>query len=279
MKLEQLAKNIEKGENGIYFSKATSAISYPADGNEKCLQLEKDSFWFKHRNKIIIEAVKKFSPDKTFFDIGGGNGFVAKGLQDANIEVVLIEPGIEGAVNAKKRGIKNVVCATMEDAGFAGTSLDSVGLFDVVEHIEKDDKFLKDIHNYLHSDGHIFITVPAYKILWSSEDEDAGHYRRYTLDQIKKTLLNCGFSIEYDTYIFSILPIPIFFFRTVPCKLNRGVKSEKLGKHKQQHKSNKGIMNSPLEKIWDWEIRKIKNSKRICFGSSCLIVGKKLRKN
>lgn len=279
MKLEQIAKNIEKKGSGIYFSKTISNISYPEDGNEKCLQIEQDSFWFNHRNNVIIETVKKYSPEKTFFDIGGGNGFVAKGLQDSDIKVVLIEPGLNGAINSKKRNIENIVCSTLEDAAFEKSSLDSVGLFDVVEHIEDDYQFIIDIQNYMQPDGHIYITVPAYNILWSNEDDEAGHYRRYSLDQIKELLLKCGFSIEYSTYIFSILPIPILFFRTIPSKLGLKINSNDLAKHKKVHKSKKGIINLIMQKIWNWELRNIKNSKKINFGGSCFIVGKKMESN
>jgi 2-polyprenyl-3-methyl-5-hydroxy-6-metoxy-1,4-benzoquinol methylase len=98
---------------------------------------------------IITESVKKYSADKTFYDIGGGNGFVAKRLQDEGVKVVLVEPGKVGAKNAYQRGIKNVLCSTLEDAGFAAGAIESVGLFDVVEHIEDDLTFLKNIHNYM----------------------------------------------------------------------------------------------------------------------------------
>ena len=225
MELEQIAKNIEKKENGIYFSKTTSDISYPEDGNDKFMQIEQDSFWFNHRNNIIVESVKKYSHQKTFFDIGGGNGFVSKGLQDAGIKVVLVEPGYNGAVNAKKRNIKHVVCATLQDAAFKKSTLDSVGLFDVVEHIENDYRFISDVHKYMKPNSYIYITVPAYNALWSKEDDEAGHYRRYSIKQIKELLLKNDFSIVYATYIFSILPIPIFLFRTIPGKLKLVKKS------------------------------------------------------
>ena len=83
-------------KDGIYFSNQTSEISYPESGNESCFQIEQDSFWFNHRNNCIFEAVKKFAPNELFFDIGGGNGFVAKALEDSGINTVLIEPGIKG---------------------------------------------------------------------------------------------------------------------------------------------------------------------------------------
>jgi hypothetical protein len=112
-----------------------SSVSYPMDGNETCFQIEDDSFWFKHRNDCIIAAVKKYSPDKVFFDVGGGNGFVAKGLENNGIQTVLVEPGQQGCLNAKVRGLTNVICATLENASFKPASIDALGLFDVIEHL------------------------------------------------------------------------------------------------------------------------------------------------
>ena len=275
MELKEIAKNIEKKENGIYFSKTSSNISYPEKGNEQCLQIEQDSFWFIHRNNIIIEAVKNFSPQKNFFDIGGGNGFVSKGLQNAGIEVVLIEPGLEGVISAKNRNIKNVVCSTLEDAEFENSSLDSIGLFDVVEHIKDDSIFLTDIHRYLKNDGYIYITVPAYSFLWSNDDDDAGHYRRYSLKKMNGLLSKCGFSIEYSTYFFSILPLPIFLFRTIPSRLGLNKKSSDIAIHKKEHRNKKGVVHGIMQKAWSIEQEKIKKLKKISFGSSCFIVGKK----
>ncbi len=35
----------------------------------------------------------RFPPDGPFLDIGGGNGFVAKGLLAAGFSCILVEPG------------------------------------------------------------------------------------------------------------------------------------------------------------------------------------------
>ncbi|MBL4752370.1 MAG: class I SAM-dependent methyltransferase [Flavobacteriales bacterium] len=276
MKIEEIAKNVSKGEDGIYYSKNSSTISYPESGNENFMQIEQDSFWFNHRNNVIIEAVKKYNKSNIFFDIGGGNGFVSKGIQDAGMRVVLVEPGSVGAQNAINRKIENVICSTFEDAGFENSSLDSVGMFDVIEHIEEDVDFLQKTNTYLKEDGLIFITVPSFEFLWSDEDKDAGHYRRYTLKSLKKTLLEAGYQIEYSTYIFSILPLPILLFRSIPSRLGFSKNPDELQRHQEDHKTKKGLSNQILQKIWDWEIDKVRNAKKISFGSSCFVVGKKM---
>ena len=87
--------------SGIYFSNSQATISYPQAGNEDCFQIEENSFWFSHRNHCIIESFKKYCPERVFFDIGGGNGYVAKGLQDIGVSTVLLEPGLVGCLKAE----------------------------------------------------------------------------------------------------------------------------------------------------------------------------------
>lgn len=275
MQLDQLAKNIFKKEDGIYYAKDSSAISYPESGNEYCMQIEQDSFWFNHRNKIICAAVARHSPDKVFFDIGGGNGYVSEALQKEGRKVVLVEPGPVGALNAKKRGINNVICATLDDVQFNKHSIDSAGLFDVIEHIENDAAFLSNLHSYLKDGAMVYITVPAFNFLWSTTDKDAGHYRRYTLSGLKKQLMAQGFDVLYGTYVFSILPLPIFLFRAIPSFFGFSEEYSNVKERKKLHSKKKGVLSAVLARIWQWEIDGVKQGKKIFFGGSCFVVARK----
>lgn len=275
MNINDFAENLYL-KDGIWFSKGIREISYPKEGNSKCYEIENDSFWFEHRNKCIIEAVDLFSANEIFIDIGGGNGYVSKGLENNKIQTILIEPGIEGAMNAKKRGVSNIICSTFEDAGIKPNSFKSIGLFDVVEHIKNDKLFLENMYSILADQGLIYITVPAYNFLWSKEDDEAGHFRRYTIKKIRKQLNTVGFEIEYSTYIFSILPIPIFLFRTIPSFLGLNKKSNDLNKHKKEHSQKKGLITNILNKISQKELNYIKQKNKIPFGGSCFIVARKI---
>lgn len=262
-------------DKGIYFTKSKQNISYPESGNQDCFQIEENSFWFKHRNNCIVALVKKYSFDKHFFDIGGGNGFVAKRLEKEGVKTVLIEPGIQGCLNAQKRSLETIVCSTLESASFKKGSIPSVGLFDVVEHIQDDIAFLTDLYNYLEKDGFIYITVPAYQFLWSNEDRDAGHYRRYTTKELESKLEKIGFKILHSTYIFSILPLPIWLTRTLPSKLGLNKNQSDLQKHKKTHSEKTGFISKIVSKIWDRELNNISKGNQNSFGGSCLVVAKK----
>ena len=261
-----------KQKNGIWYSEQKGEVFYPDDGNDICYDLEDNSFWFKHRNNCIVELVKKYSPDQLFFDVGGGNGYVAKAIESVGIETILVEPGEKGCINAKKRQLKNIICSTIEGAGFKNETLPAVGMFDVLEHMKDDAGILKSMHDLLTKDGKLFITVPAHKILWSKEDDDAGHFNRYTTRSLNKKLREAGFEVLFSTYIFSILPVPIFLFRTIPSKLGMSGKTKSPEKTTDEHTKESGL----LDKIWSWELNRIRTNRPIPVGGSCLVVARKI---
>lgn len=272
--INKIASNITY-KNGIYYANELSKISYPIEGNDACFELEDNSFWFNHRNNCIIELIKKFSNNQIFFDIGGGNGYFSLMLQKQGINSVLVEPGLVGCLNGQKRGVNYIVNSTLYDAKFEKESLDNIGVFDVVEHIEDDEAFLTENYSYLKKGGKIYITVPAYQWLFSEEDLYAGHFRRYTLKQMCQILEKIGFQVKYKSYFFSFLPLPLFLINALPYKLGIRKTKEKDYYANRHNGENKGIISKILNIFLKGEKNRIFNLKRIPFGSSCLIVAEK----
>jgi len=275
--IQLISSALKLGEDGIWYGHEDQSLSYPSEGNENCYALEDNSFWFGHRNNCITSVVKSFPPADggTIFDVGGGNGFVALGLADAGFDVALLEPGRDGAFNAKKRGLQNVICATTDTAGFKPRSLPAVGLFDVIEHIEDDRSFLESIRNLLSSGGHLYATVPAYSFLWSEEDVTAGHYRRYTLEGISKVLESAGFQIEFSSCIFRFLPLPIFLFRTLPHRMGITRKEAGTERAARDHAGDGGLMARIMSSVLEREVNILDRLKTMRFGGSCLIVARR----
>lgn len=274
--IKSISTGLKLGKDGIWYSKDTERISYPSDGNEACFAIEDNSFWFRHRNNCIVSIVSSFPSNnkKTIFDIGGGNGFVSLGLINAGFDVVLVEPGRTGSSIAKSRGIKNVICATTDTAKFKQHSLPSVGLFDVIEHIEDDLAFLQSVNRLLEKGGYLYATVPSYSLLWSNEDVSAGHFRRYTLEGISDVLELAGFQIEFSSYIFRFLPFPIFLLRALPYRLGLSKGEKKSSDISRDHTVKRGASETILNLLLQTEIKYLTNKKKMMFGGSCLIVAK-----
>jgi SAM-dependent methyltransferase len=277
--LTQISRNLEQKAEGEWCSKSLSKVSYPEWGNQACFDVEDSSFWFRHRNACILEAVRQYPPAGPFFDIGGGNGFVAKAMQDAGLEVVLVEPGTAGTVNARRRGIQHVVRATLADAGFIPESFHAIGLFDVVEHMEDDRRFLETTRAYLSSRGRIYLTVPAYQALWSEADVAAGHYRRYTRRPLRELLERVGLEVEFATGFFQFLPPAIFAMRVIPYRLGWKTRPEVQDgdtKMVRQHKIKSELIQRMLNWIQQREVAGIRERRENKFGASWLVVARKV---
>lgn len=274
--LSEIASSIEEQADGVWRTSSNSTVCYPEDGNDACFAVEDSSFWFRHRNACLLEMLKSYPPAGTFFDVGGGNGFVAQAVQNTGLDVVLVEPGPAGVRNAPRRGIRHIIHGTLEDAQFRPATLPAVGLFDVIEHIPDDAKFLRRLHTLLRPDGRVYITVPAFQALWSHEDRDAGHWRRYTLKSLSKTLNVCGYEIEFATYIFGFLPAAILVFRVLPFRLGLRRRHADANRMRAEHELSNPILARAVSFLTSGELSRLSRGHSSRFGASCMVVARKV---
>lgn len=271
--LLELAKNLHRSDEGLWLAGASVPSAFAERGHDGLLEIEAASFWFRHRNRCVTEMVRAYPPAGAILDVGAGNGYVTLALREAGFDALAVEPGIGGARNAQRRGLDPVVCATIEGAGFPQGSLPAVGLFDVLEHIRDDGGFLKTLRRLLRPDGMLYLSVPAYQWLWSTEDVLAGHHRRYSLRRITALLQNSGYSVRLATYFFALLPLPIFVRRSLPSRLGlRKRSSPELAT--AEHRPCQGASGRWMERFLDWEVRRIQHGRRIVAGGSCLLAAR-----
>ena len=268
--LATLAPSLERRDPGIWFARRQEQVSYPAHGNAACLEVEDRSFWFRHRNGCIVSVVRRFPPQGVFLDIGGGNGFVSRGLIASGVTCALVEPGVEGAMAAHARGIDPVICARLEDMQLSAASVSAAGMFDVLEHIEDEAAALNHVHTALSPGGYLFLTVPAYQFLFSVDDVAAGHFRRYTISSLSRALEGARFRVEFASYIFAPLPPLVFALRTVPSwlGLRRGADPER----DAAEQAPSGIVVRLIDRLLASELKQIVAGRPLPFGLSCLCV-------
>jgi 2-polyprenyl-3-methyl-5-hydroxy-6-metoxy-1,4-benzoquinol methylase len=274
IELSEIATNLREVEAGYWVAADDRDISYPAGGNDASFQLEETSYWFQHRNNVIASMVESHPPGGTIFDVGGGNGYVAMGLQRAGFETVLVEPGPQGARNAQARGLNRIIQSTLQDAGFQEAALPAIGLFDVLEHIEDDLGFLKMLHASLMPGGHLYLAVPAGQSLWSIDDTLAGHYRRYSRKTLTRQIQAAGFKVIRFTYFFSFLVPPLFALRSLPSRLGLR-KSVPLEVSKKEHRPPGRGTRSVLARLCAREMKRVLAKKTVRIGTSCIIVARR----
>jgi hypothetical protein len=263
-----------KDDKGIWRTNKKKEVSYPGVGNDDSFLLEEKSFWFNYRNSVIETVQRNYPFDGDFADIGGGNGFQLMKIKknNENHSNILIEPGYNGCLNARKREIDCVYNMTFEEFDFSKFKLKGVSFFDVIEHIEDDVSFLKALYSKIEKGTKIYITVPAYNRLWSDVDDYGGHFRRYNLKMVKKLALDSGYKLIYFNYFFSHLTLISYFLRALPYKLGKRKAKEKIMENETSQHSPKGIVKNLFDLFERRELKRIKNGRTIAHGASCIFI-------
>jgi SAM-dependent methyltransferase len=174
---------------------------------------EDESFWFRSRNALIVSTiVRSFPKAATFLEIGCGTGYVLRGVRDAlpDLELTGAELSAEGLEVARQR-LPDVRLLELDALAMPfEEAFDVVGAFDVLEHIDDDERAFRGIFRAVKPQGGAIFTVPQHPRLWSGLDDLAGHRRRYTRTDLVAKLERAGF-VDFRTTSFVSLLLPAMF--------------------------------------------------------------------
>jgi SAM-dependent methyltransferase len=267
-----------RGRDGLYIDAAAGEAEtvFARDAHADLFRVEDGSFWFRHRNRVIRACIDRCPPENgAIIEVGGGNGCVTAYLEKYGYKMAMFEPGLTGAVNAKKRGVGHVFRAYFNRETVRENSVPAIGLFDVLEHIEDDRAFLLEIRSLLRDGGLIYLTVPAFQALWSQADE-AGHFRRYRRKPLLALLQSCGCAVRYASYFFWFLPLPVFLLRSLPYRLGkRGAASPRQNRLNKKEFIMPGWTDKMIDLLLAPELQRIENGKTMPGGGSIFITAQK----
>jgi SAM-dependent methyltransferase len=169
-------------------------------------------WWYRARRDLALRQVARVAralghPERrlSLLDYGCADGF------DLAFFAPLAAP--EGAdvadvagTPAAGRGDYPMHVVPRDLPGLRGR-FDIVTCLDVLEHLDDDVAGLRTIGSLLAPRGQIVVTVPAYRWLWSGEDEISAHRRRYTRAALLEAGRAAGLEVVYCSYFnVSLLP-------------------------------------------------------------------------
>jgi SAM-dependent methyltransferase len=136
-----------------------------------------------------------------------------------------VDPSPDAVRFCHKRGLDSVQRAGLESLPFENGSFDLIAATDVIEHIAAEHEALSELRRVAAPNGALLLTVPAYMWMWSQEDENLHHKRRYTRPRLRQAVERAGWDPRIATYFNSLLLPPIILARRLPWRAD-GEKAE-----------------------------------------------------
>lgn len=189
-------------------------------------KLEREHWYFRARNKIIMNHIRGLVQDKPksslkILNVGAGTGYTSELLQEfgAVTSIEYEETCCEFVTENLNIQIEQ---GSILELAYAANEFDLVCAFDVIEHVEDDVLGVKELKRVCKKEGIVVITVPAHPFLWSRHDEINHHFRRYKKQQLLNLFGEEGnfiYHSYYNTWLFP--PVALFRFLNNRFKLTK----------------------------------------------------------
>lgn len=167
------------------------------------LDLEDEHWWFRARRRLITSLVTRACPDRNadVLDVGCSSGATLRsltGLGYTRVQGIDISP--EAIATCQQKGGADVTVGDATAMPFASRSFHLLIASDVLEHIDEEEKALREWHRVLRPSGVLLVLVPAFPSLWGPHDAVNQHRRRYRRAELAKRLSSARFALVRLSY-------------------------------------------------------------------------------
>ena len=190
---------------------AQSNDGFSADYFDQLRAVEARHFWFRARNRLLAWTFDSYFPGAgSFLEIGCGTGFVLAGMRDRFPDVRLTGSEIfTSGLRIAQQRVPGVTLLQMDARKLPFDSeFDVIGAFDVLEHVDDDQRVLGEMFRSCRPGGGVMLMVPQHQFLWSRMDDYAHHKRRYGRRDLVDKVERAGFqTIRVTSFVSALLPL------------------------------------------------------------------------
>ena len=151
------------------------------------------------RYDVVSRIIDRLQP-ASVLEIGCGQGAFGARLA-GRVDYVGVEPDTSSyevaARRIEPRGGK--VINGIHEAVAPGSMFDAICAFEVLEHIEDDRAALSAWVPFIKPGGHLIMSVPAFQDRFGPMDTHAGHFMRYSPEELGNRLAGAGLVVDEIT--------------------------------------------------------------------------------
>jgi len=241
------------------------------DAHHRLERLQELSFWFRVRNRLVSDLVRRYFPvAKRVLEIGCGTGYVLQALRTALPQSCLSgsEIYVNGLPYAANRMGPEVSLFQMDAREIPyAAEFDLICAFDVLEHVDEDERVLQELYRALRPGGGVLLSVPQHPFLWSRSDEISFHKRRFRRGELEAKCRKAELDVIYSTsFVTSLLPVML---------LQRLVWGRRKGFNADAELALPRRLDQALEFILDLERKTLRVGLSFPFGGSRFVAARR----
>lgn len=172
---------------------------------------------FHHNFRRVEECSTLLSwldpkPGEKILDVGCGDGFYTEKIARKGAEVTGIDIRKKALIRARNRALSqklHFLEMNAEELDFPENYFDKVISFCVIEHLQDDEKTLRQIARLLKPGGRLFISADSLSNPGLKTEEKESHRRRYHVNQfynlevVSSKLQQAGLKLERSRFVLS----------------------------------------------------------------------------
>lgn len=161
-----------------------------------------EHFWVRRRFEVFRQlAGNLVSQAQAIAEVGCGHGILQRQIEDAyGREVTGFDLNEYGLKHNQSRRSKVCCYDLYQREPVFRERFDLIFLWDVLEHIADEDRFLQALKFHLAPRGHLVLNVPAGQWAFSAYDVAAGHVRRYSIGALREALERSQLTVKRWSY-------------------------------------------------------------------------------
>jgi len=163
-------------------------------------------WWWRARNACVRREVTRLlgtRRDARMLDVGCGDGVLFPFLSGFG-EVEGVEPDRD-VITPGGPWSDRIEVRPFDQSFGTGRRYTLILMLDVLEHLEDAPGALRHAAALLDDGGHVLVTVPAFRTLWTHHDTLNHHVTRFTKRRLAAAVHAAGMDVQMNRYLFQWL--------------------------------------------------------------------------